>query len=214
MRCGAGQDARLRPAGAVRQAAEEHRDLLLLRPAAPARARPPPAMRRTTSRCGGDGGRRRGRVRDAEGGAAARRRRRTRSGKAFEGVIPNLRRRYEEGSWAVQEDLEPFRRLRECPACHGHRLQAAEPRGAGQGPRHRRLRQPADQRGARRCSTRFELTEREALIASRVLREIRERAAVPARCRRRLSDAEPQRGDALGRRGAAHPAGHADRRAI
>src|SRR6185436_905724 len=29
-------------------------------------------------------------------------------GRAFEGVIPNLRRRYEEGSWAVQEDLEPF----------------------------------------------------------------------------------------------------------
>ena len=27
-------------------------------------------------------------------------------GKTFEGVIPNLRRRYEEGSWAVQEDLE------------------------------------------------------------------------------------------------------------
>src|SRR5258706_4058507 len=43
-------------------------------------------------------------------------------GKGFEGVIPNLRRRYEEGSWAVQEDLEPFRTLRECPACKGERL--------------------------------------------------------------------------------------------
>ena len=43
-------------------------------------------------------------------------------GKGFEGVIPNLRRRYEEGSWTVQEDLEPYRTLRECPACHGLRL--------------------------------------------------------------------------------------------
>jgi excinuclease ABC subunit A len=43
-------------------------------------------------------------------------------GKGFEGVIPNLRRRYEEGSWAVQEDLEPFRTLRECPRCKGQRL--------------------------------------------------------------------------------------------
>ena len=43
-------------------------------------------------------------------------------GRNFEGVIPNLRRRYEEGSWAVQEDLEPYRTLRECPACHGQRL--------------------------------------------------------------------------------------------
>src|SRR5262245_18679379 len=43
-------------------------------------------------------------------------------GRNFEGVIPNLRRRYEEGSWAVQEDLEPYRTLRVCPVCHGQRL--------------------------------------------------------------------------------------------
>src|SRR5436190_2366999 len=43
-------------------------------------------------------------------------------GKDVEGLIPNLRRRYDEGSWAVQEDLEPFRTLRACPACKGERL--------------------------------------------------------------------------------------------
>src|SRR5689334_18467180 len=43
-------------------------------------------------------------------------------GKGFEGVIPNMRRRYDEGSWAVQDDLEPFRTLRECPECKGQRL--------------------------------------------------------------------------------------------
>src|SRR5436853_676716 len=31
---------------------------------------------------------------------------------AFEGLIPILRRRYEAGSWAEQEELEPFRSLR------------------------------------------------------------------------------------------------------
>src|SRR5438874_463278 len=40
----------------------------------------------------------------------------------FEGIIPNLRRRYNDGSWAEQEDLEPFRSLRSCPTCHGQRL--------------------------------------------------------------------------------------------
>ena len=36
-------------------------------------------------------------------------------GRDFEGVIPNLRRRFDEGSWAVQEELDPYRALRECP---------------------------------------------------------------------------------------------------
>src|SRR6185503_1500459 len=44
------------------------------------------------------------------------------SGRQFEGLIPNLRRRYEEGSWAEQEELEPFRSLRPCPTCRGQRL--------------------------------------------------------------------------------------------
>ena len=60
--------------------------------------------------------------------AAVRRRQRqpaasakqTRRSKGFD--CPNLRRRYEEGSWAEQEELEPYRSLRPCPACHGERL--------------------------------------------------------------------------------------------
>src|SRR5438046_194008 len=39
-----------------------------------------------------------------------------------EGLIPNLRRRFDEGSWAQQEELEPYRSLRPCPTCHGRRL--------------------------------------------------------------------------------------------
>ena len=95
-------------------------------------------------------------------------------GRNFEGVIPNLRRRYEEGSWAVQEDLEPYRTLRECPACHGQRLKpqslAVKVKGRG----------IADyvnipMSDALAVFESFELSEREALIAGRVLREIRER---------------------------------------
>ncbi|HVQ15332.1 MAG TPA: excinuclease ABC subunit UvrA, partial [Vicinamibacterales bacterium] len=95
-------------------------------------------------------------------------------GRNFEGVIPNLRRRYEEGSWAVQEDLEPYRTLRECPGCHGPRLKpqslAVKVKGRGIA---EYVNQPISD--VLTVFDSFELTEREALIASRVLREIRER---------------------------------------
>src|SRR6186713_1061650 len=95
-------------------------------------------------------------------------------GRNFEGVIPNLRRRYEEGSWAVQEDLEPYRTLRECPACHGQRLKpqslAVKVKGRGIADY---VNLPISE--AVELFDAFELTEREAMIASRVLREIRER---------------------------------------
>jgi excinuclease ABC subunit A len=95
-------------------------------------------------------------------------------GKGFEGVIPNLRRRYDDGSWVVQEDLEPFRTLRECPACQGQRLKpqslAVQVKGRGIA---EYVNLPIS--GALDVFETFELTERETLIASRVLREIRER---------------------------------------
>jgi excinuclease ABC subunit A len=95
-------------------------------------------------------------------------------GRNFEGVIPNLRRRYEEGSWAVQEDLEPYRMLRECPACHGQRLKpqslAVKVKGRGMA---EYVNLPISDVLA--VFESFELSEREALIAGRVLKEIRER---------------------------------------
>jgi excinuclease ABC subunit A len=95
-------------------------------------------------------------------------------GKGFEGVLPNLRRRYDEGSWAVQEDLEPFRTLRECPACHGLRLKpesrAVRVKGRGISDY---VNLPISEAVA--VFEAFDLTEREALIATRVLREIRDR---------------------------------------
>src|SRR5699024_5381489 len=42
---------------------------------------------------------------------------------AFEGVIPNLRRRYSQTqSDYVREDIERFMSTRPCPVCHGQRL--------------------------------------------------------------------------------------------
>jgi excinuclease ABC subunit A len=95
-------------------------------------------------------------------------------GRGFEGIIPNLRRRYEEGSWTVQEDLEPYRTLRPCPTCHGHRLKPeslavrVKARGIAD-----YVNLPISE--AVDVFDGFELSEREALIATRVLREIRER---------------------------------------
>jgi len=95
-------------------------------------------------------------------------------GRDFEGVIPNLRRRYDEGSWAVQDDLEPYRTLRECPACHGRRLRpeslAVRVKGKGLADY---VNLPIS--AALQLFDAFELSEREAMIATRVLKEIRER---------------------------------------
>ena len=95
-------------------------------------------------------------------------------GKGFEGVIPNMRRRYEDGSWVEQGDLEPYRMLRECPSCRGHRLKAQSlaVRVKGRGIAEY-VSLPISE--ALDVFERFELTEREKLIAARVLREVQER---------------------------------------
>jgi excinuclease ABC subunit A len=115
---------------------------------------------------------------DAEPQFELRGRRRTADddpfGRGFEGVIPNLRRRYDEGSWAVQDDLEPYRTLRECPACHGQRLRpeslAVRVKGRGMADY---VSLPISE--ALGVFEGLDLTDRETLIAARVLREIRER---------------------------------------
>jgi len=96
------------------------------------------------------------------------------SGRSFEGLIPNLRRRYEEASWAEQDELEPYRSLRPCPTCRGQRLKQqslsvkvkgltiAEYTGL-----------PISE--ALKVFDKLYLTDREAIIAERILREIQER---------------------------------------
>jgi excinuclease ABC subunit A len=92
----------------------------------------------------------------------------------FEGVIPNLRRRYEEGTWAEQADLEIYRSLRPCATCHGRRLKAESLSVRVKG------RTIADyvELPIHEALTVFEsltLTDREAIIAERILREIQDR---------------------------------------
>jgi excinuclease ABC subunit A len=95
-------------------------------------------------------------------------------GRDFEGVLPNLRRRFEEGSWVVQEELEPYRALRECPTCHGNRLR---PESLSVKVKGKTIAEyvtlPVSKVLALFES--LELTGRENLIANRILKEIQDR---------------------------------------
>jgi excinuclease ABC subunit A len=95
-------------------------------------------------------------------------------GAGFEGLIPNLRRRYEEGTWLEQENLEPYRALRPCAVCQGERL---KPQSRAVRVKGRTISEYVDLPIAEavRVFDAMELTDREALIASRILREIRDR---------------------------------------
>jgi excinuclease ABC subunit A len=117
----------------------------------------------------------------AKGDAVPSKPRRTRAakhvepyGKDFEGVLPNLRRRFDEASWDQQADLDVYRSLRECAVCHGGRLRA-ESRAV-------RLKGKAlpdyvamPIADARRVFEAMTLNERETIIGGRILKEIRER---------------------------------------
>ena len=95
-------------------------------------------------------------------------------GRDFEGVIPNLRRRFEEGSWTVQEELDPYRALRECPACHGNRLRQESLVVTLKGKSIADcVNLPISE--ALQLFDGLELRDREAIIASRILKEIRDR---------------------------------------
>jgi excinuclease ABC subunit A len=95
-------------------------------------------------------------------------------GADFEGVIPSLRRRFDSGSWSDQETLEPYRALLACPACGGDRL---KPESRSVRVKGRRITEyvqlPLSE--AVRVFDALDLTEREQLVAGRVLREIQDR---------------------------------------
>ena len=113
-------------------------------------------------------------LRGAPGRKAASRNAADPFGADFEGVIPNLRRRFEEGAWTDQEALEPFRALQSCPACEGVRLRpetrAVRVKGR---PIADYVNLPIAE--ALALVEALDLTEREFLVAGRVVREIRDR---------------------------------------
>ena len=95
-------------------------------------------------------------------------------GRDFEGIVPNLRRRYETGTWAQQEELDAYRSLRVCKGCDGERLRPESRAVQLQG------RTISDYVNlpiaeAREVFEALELSGRDALVGDRVLREIRDR---------------------------------------
>ena len=96
------------------------------------------------------------------------------NGKGFEGIIPNLRRRFDEATWSEQEDLDVYRSLRPCPSCHGDRLKpqilAVKVKGRTMSGY---VNLPISE--AYDVFNGLDLSERENLIAGRVLKEIQDR---------------------------------------
>jgi excinuclease ABC subunit A len=96
------------------------------------------------------------------------------AGKGFEGLLPNLRRRYDEGSWAEQTELEPYRSLRPCPTCSGQRLKQ---QSLSVKVKSRTISDYVNLPIVEALDV-FDgvvLTDRESIIAERILKEIQER---------------------------------------
>jgi excinuclease ABC subunit A len=137
---------------------KKHRDLLLLGPSAAARAGVAPPEPEAEAP-------KKGKKKRVEPDPF---------GRDFEGVIPNLRRRFEEGSWVVQEELDPYRALRQCPGCGGDRLR---PESLSVKVKGKTIADYVNLPIAQ-ALTMFDelhLTERESLIATRILKEIQDR---------------------------------------
>ena len=94
--------------------------------------------------------------------------------KGFEGLLPNLRRRYDEGSWSEQSELDAFRTLRPCTACHGQRLKQQSLSVKVKG---RTISDYVNLPIAEAVDVfqGLQLTDRETIIAERILKEIQER---------------------------------------
>ncbi len=95
-------------------------------------------------------------------------------GRGFEGLLPNLRRRWEQAAWVDQLDLEPYRSLRPCDACGGERLR---PESRAVRVKDRTITDCVNLPigDALRAFEVMTLTPREELIAGRIRREIVER---------------------------------------
>ena len=96
------------------------------------------------------------------------------SSQKFEGLVPNLRRRYEDGTWTEQAELEVYRTLRACSTCGGQRLKQES---LGVRVKGRTIAQYVDLpiSEALAAFEELRLTDREVIIAERILREIQDR---------------------------------------
>ena len=129
----------------------------------------------------------------------------------FEGIVPNLERRYlETESEFSREKIEEYMTLRPCPECKGARLRPESRAVLVAGtPIHEFVALSAQR--ALTWVKELELSEHDRRIARLVLREIEERLQFLENVGVGLSVDGAGGGDAVRRRGAADPAGHADR---
>ena len=95
-------------------------------------------------------------------------------GRDFEGILPNLRRRYNTGTWAQQERLEPLRSLQSCSVCEGQRLRPESRAVRVKGRTMAEYTELPVSEVVEVLST-VELSERETLVSGRVLSEICDR---------------------------------------
>jgi excinuclease ABC subunit A len=94
---------------------------------------------------------------------------------SFEGVIPNLERRYRQtGSGAVREWIERFMRILPCPDCNGARLKK-ESLSVKVGGLNIAELTALSVKGAGRFFSGLQLSSREQHIAKQILKEIKER---------------------------------------
>ena len=94
---------------------------------------------------------------------------------AFEGIIPNIERRYKETtSDAMKEELEEYMSNIPCPACHGARL---KPEVLAVTVGGKSIAEVSDMsvRELKRFFEELELSERDQMIAGSILKEIRHR---------------------------------------
>ncbi len=138
----------------------------------------------------------------------------------FEGVIPNLNRRYATtSSDYIKEELGKYMAANPCPTCNGTRLRREILSVLVDGMNIvevSRLPIRRAQEWAERLSIDPDkspdavLTAREYLIGRQIMKEVRERLGFPGRCWARLPDHGSCGQHAFWRRGATHPAGHPD----
>jgi excinuclease ABC subunit A len=93
----------------------------------------------------------------------------------FEGVIPNLERRYHEtDSYTVRDEIENYMSIRPCPACGGARLNPVSLAVTVHGKSVQHITALSIER-AEAFFLDLELTSKEAAIADRIIKEINER---------------------------------------
>ncbi len=111
--------------------------------------------------------------------------------KTFEGVIPNLERRWKEteSAW-MREEIERFMSATPCPACRGYRLKPEAACGEDCRQAYRRGHRTVDPQGRPMVYRPARLAHRQAERDRRARAQRDPRAvALPQRCRARLPDA-------------------------